>query len=61
MGHAEGMFEGFVKERIDVGSSMLFVRHGGQGRPVLLDCIPISEHLARADATFATRWWHWFF
>ncbi len=27
----------------------------------LLDCIPISEHLARADATFATKWWHWFF
>ena len=30
-------------------------------RLALLDCIPISEHLARADATFATRWWHWFF
>jgi haloacetate dehalogenase len=30
-------------------------------RLVLLDCIPISEHLARADADFATRWWHWFF
>jgi haloacetate dehalogenase len=28
---------------------------------VLLDCIPISEHLARADARFATTWWHWFF
>ncbi|MBO0898639.1 alpha/beta hydrolase [Cellulomonas sp. zg-ZUI222] len=28
---------------------------------VLMDCIPISEHLARADARFATRWWHWFF
>jgi haloacetate dehalogenase len=27
----------------------------------LLDCIPISEHLARADARFATMWWHWFF
>ena len=27
----------------------------------LLDCIPISEHLARADARFATIWWHWFF
>ena len=27
----------------------------------LLDCIPISEHLARADARFATEWWHWFF
>jgi haloacetate dehalogenase len=27
----------------------------------LLDGIPISEHLARADARFATMWWHWFF
>jgi haloacetate dehalogenase len=27
----------------------------------LLDCIPISEHLARADTRFATMWWHWFF
>ncbi|MCC3297828.1 alpha/beta hydrolase [Arthrobacter sp. zg-Y916] len=27
----------------------------------LLDCIPISEHLSRANANFATRWWHWFF
>jgi haloacetate dehalogenase len=26
-----------------------------------LDCIPISEHLRRADARFATAWWHWFF
>jgi haloacetate dehalogenase len=27
----------------------------------LLDCIPISEHLDRMSAEFATRWWHWFF
>jgi haloacetate dehalogenase len=27
----------------------------------LLDCIPIGEHLARADARFALAWWHWFF
>lgn len=26
-----------------------------------LDCIPIVEHLERADARFATAWWHWFF
>jgi len=26
-----------------------------------LDCIPIVEHLDRADARFATAWWHWFF
>ncbi|MCD1571214.1 alpha/beta fold hydrolase [Agromyces mediolanus] len=30
-------------------------------RLVLMDCIPISEHLSRADARFATHWWHWFF
>ncbi|MCW2800670.1 MAG: hydrolase, partial [Aeromicrobium sp.] len=30
-------------------------------RVALLDSIPVSEHLARADARFATRWWHWFF
>lgn len=30
-------------------------------RLVLADCLPISEHLRRADATFALRWWHWFF
>lgn len=27
----------------------------------VLDCIPIGEHLARADARFALAWWHWFF
>ena len=31
------------------------------GRLVLIDCVPISEHLRRADARFATLWWHWFF
>lgn len=30
-------------------------------RAVLMDCLPISEHLDRADARFATAWWHWFF
>ncbi|MGL4256278.1 MAG: alpha/beta fold hydrolase [Microbacterium sp.] len=30
-------------------------------RAALMDCIPISEHLRRADARFATAWWHWFF
>jgi haloacetate dehalogenase len=30
-------------------------------RLALLDCIPISEHLRRVDARFATVWWHWFF
>jgi len=27
----------------------------------VFDCIPIGEHLARADARFALAWWHWFF
>ncbi len=31
------------------------------GRVALLDCLPISEHLDRADRRFATAWWHWFF
>ncbi len=26
-----------------------------------MDCLPISEHLDRTDANFATAWWHWFF
>lgn len=30
-------------------------------RVALMDCLPITEHLRRADAEFATRWWHWFF
>ncbi|MCK8681229.1 alpha/beta fold hydrolase [Streptomyces lichenis] len=30
-------------------------------RVALLDCLPISEHLSRITATFATQWWHWFF
>ena len=28
---------------------------------VVADCVPIGEHLRRADARFATLWWHWFF
>jgi len=34
---------------------------GAVSRLALLDCIPISEHLSRTTAEFATRWWHWFF
>jgi haloacetate dehalogenase len=30
-------------------------------RLVVLDAVPIGEALARANATFAQRWWHWFF
>jgi haloacetate dehalogenase len=27
----------------------------------VLDAVPIAEALRRCDATFAARWWHWFF
>jgi len=30
-------------------------------RLALLDCLPVTEHLARVNAEFATAWWHWFF
>ena len=30
-------------------------------RVAFLDCLPISEHLSRITAKFATQWWHWFF
>lgn len=30
-------------------------------RLVLIDCVPIGDALRRADARFASRWWHWFF
>lgn len=34
---------------------------GAVTKLAVLDCIPIGEHLARADARFAQAWWHWFF
>jgi haloacetate dehalogenase len=34
---------------------------GAVERLAVLDCIPISEHLARCTARFAQEWWHWFF
>lgn len=30
-------------------------------RAVFADALPLTEHLSRVDADFATRWWHWFF
>lgn len=30
-------------------------------RAAFVDCLPISEHLSRITAKFATQWWHWFF
>ena len=34
---------------------------GAVARLAVLDGIPISEALARADERFARSWWHWFF
>lgn len=34
---------------------------GRVSRLGVLDGVPIGEALARADARFAARWWHWFF
>src|SRR4051794_4937477 len=34
---------------------------GYAARLVVLDGLPVSEHLARCDARFAASWWHWFF
>jgi haloacetate dehalogenase len=34
---------------------------GAVGRVALIDCLPLSEHLSRITAEFATQWWHWFF
>jgi haloacetate dehalogenase len=28
---------------------------------VVMDSLPVVEHLERADATFARAWWHWWF
>jgi haloacetate dehalogenase len=30
-------------------------------RVAFVDCLPITEHLTRITAEFATQWWHWFF
>jgi haloacetate dehalogenase len=34
---------------------------GVVSRLVVIDGVPISEALARCDATFAREWYHWFF
>ncbi|WP_413755548.1 alpha/beta fold hydrolase [Streptomyces sp. MMBL 11-3] len=34
---------------------------GAVSRVAFVDCLPISEHLSRITAKFATQWWHWFF
>jgi haloacetate dehalogenase len=40
----------------------LALDHPGRVRRLaVMDGVPISEALARCDARFAARWWHWFF
>lgn len=60
LGHARFFLAGH-----DRGSYVAFrlaMGHPGAVEKVaLLDCVPIGEALARADARFATLWWHWFF
>ena len=51
-GHDRG---GAVALRLDLDHPEL-VRQAA-----FLDCLPISEHLSRITARFATAWWHWFF
>jgi haloacetate dehalogenase len=49
----------------DRGSAVAYrlaLDHPGRvTRLAVFDCIPIGEHLRRADARFAQAWWHWFF
>lgn len=62
--HALG-HERFALAGHDRGSYVAFrlaVDHPDSvSRLALLDCVPIGEALSRADARFATAWWHWFF
>ncbi len=44
-----------------VALRLVLDHHDVVSRVALLDCLPLSEHLSRVDATFATQWWHWFF
>jgi haloacetate dehalogenase len=49
-------------DRGSYGALRLALDHSDRvERAVLMDCLPISEHLRRIDARFATAWWHWFF
>ncbi len=44
-----------------VAYRLAFDHPAAVSRLVVADCVPIGEHLRRADARFATLWWHWFF
>jgi haloacetate dehalogenase len=44
-----------------VAMRLAFDHPDNVSRLVLLDSIPIVEHLERITPEFATQWWHWFF
>jgi haloacetate dehalogenase len=52
VGHDRGAYVAFrcALDHSDVVSAL-----------VVLDAVPIGDALARADAKFASAWWHWFF
>ena len=58
-------FERFAVAGHDRGSYVAFRTAMDHPQAVsalaVLDSIPIGEALARADARFASAWWHWFF
>ncbi len=52
VGHDRGAYAA-MRTALDHGAAVT--------RLAVLDAVPIGEALARADARFAERWWHWFF
>ena len=52
VGHDRGAYTAF---------RMAMDHPGHVTRLAALDAVPIGEALARCDARFAARWWHWFF
>jgi haloacetate dehalogenase len=60
LGHARFLLAGH--DRGGAVALRLALDHPGLVSQVaLIDCLPISEHLSRITAAFATQWWHWFF
>ncbi|WP_420595175.1 alpha/beta fold hydrolase [Deinococcus sp.] len=52
VGHDRGAYTAF-RTALDVPQAVTHL--------AVLDAVPIAEALARCDARFAQRWWHWFF
>jgi hypothetical protein len=56
------MFERFTLETVPLVAQRLALdAPAAVTHLAVLDDVPIGEALARCDATFAARWWHWFF